>query len=134
MVACLSSPLLACAIGIGACSTRSGSGGADSSPPEDGAAASDAGLPYMAQCTDAATTVGMPGACDPNDCAPNCNAGTGGAASPDVCFDFPNRGTYCTHACTSSSQCAAPSTGCSGMGVCKAPGANGMEAGAGDGA
>jgi hypothetical protein len=60
-------------------------------------------LPYMATCA----VVGNPGDC----------------ASPDQCFDFPNRGMYCTHTCSANTDCAPPSTGCNGMGVCKAPNA-----------
>jgi hypothetical protein len=68
-----------------------------------GDASSEAGgnVPYMSLCTQ----VGNPGDC----------------AAPDECFDFPNRGMYCTHPCSGAQDCAAPSTGCNGMGVCKAP-------------
>ena len=88
----------------------------------------DGELAYMAVCTEA----GVP-ACDPSACEPNCDSGTApDSASPDFCFDFPNRGHYCTHACTNGDQCPSPSTGCNGMGVCKAPGANGMGEGGAD--
>lgn len=37
------------------------------------------------------------------------------------CFNFNAKGAFCTHACDTPDECGAPSTGCSGMGVCKAP-------------
>jgi hypothetical protein len=51
-------------------------------------------------------------------CGPN---GTcTGAGS--VCFPFTSKGQLCTKKCTMSSDCPAPSAGCSTMnGVCKAP-------------
>jgi hypothetical protein len=53
-----------------------------------------------------------------------CQFADGGMGNCDTgltCFNFPNRGHYCTHACSTSADCAAPSPGCNGMGVCKAP-------------
>ena len=38
-----------------------------------------------------------------------------------TCFSFNNKGPHCTHSCQGDSDCAAPSPGCNGMGVCKAP-------------
>lgn len=38
-----------------------------------------------------------------------------------ICFNFNAKGMFCTHDCTAAADCAAPSTGCNGMGVCKAP-------------
>jgi hypothetical protein len=38
-----------------------------------------------------------------------------------ICFAFNNKGPHCTHTCQGPEDCAAPSTGCSGMGVCKVP-------------
>ena len=38
-----------------------------------------------------------------------------------TCFPFNMKGPHCTHSCTVPSDCEAPSTGCSGMGVCKVP-------------
>jgi len=38
-----------------------------------------------------------------------------------VCFEFNRKGPHCTHACTDDDQCEAPSPGCNGKGVCKAP-------------
>jgi hypothetical protein len=120
-------------------------GGMDSSSSTEGgrhdagmsgdATAGDAGLPYMAACaaeagTDAPPGVGEPNPCDPNGCEPNCDAAEGGTASPDFCFDFPNRGTFCTHRCTSDTQCPEPSTGCNGKFVCKAPDSGGGGGGA----
>jgi hypothetical protein len=37
------------------------------------------------------------------------------------CFAFNNKGPHCTHSCTGNGDCEAPSTGCSGMNVCKVP-------------
>jgi hypothetical protein len=44
----------------------------------------------------------------------NCDA-------PEMCFMFNNKGPHCTHTCSVATDCAAPSPGCSGMGVCKVP-------------
>jgi hypothetical protein len=63
----------------------------------------DGGLPYMAYC-------GIELPCNPEGCEPNCNAGEGGTATPDICIQ-----TYCTHACTSYDQCPLPSWGCNGF-------------------
>jgi hypothetical protein len=124
---CSAGDLLSCTCGSGASGTQActsnGSYGPcscamDAATPE--AAAPEAGpgdgggdLPYMASCL----VVGNPGDC----------------ARPDECFDFPNRGQYCTHPCTANTDCALPSTGCNGMGVCKAPNATGAGDGGGDG-
>ena len=66
--------------------------------------------------------------CVPSMMLADGGAGSGGmgncdpSASPAlICFIFPNRGNYCTHTCTVATDCAAPSPGCNGMGVCKAP-------------
>lgn len=37
------------------------------------------------------------------------------------CFPFNNKGPHCTHSCAVDGDCEAPSTGCSGMNVCKVP-------------
>lgn len=42
-------------------------------------------------------------------------------AAGDMCYAFPSKGPHCTHPCTEPTQCAAPSPGCTPMGVCKAP-------------
>jgi hypothetical protein len=100
-----------------ACADAGMTGPADTGKPDSNTADAPQGdgatnLPYMATCY----VVGNPGDCNPMDM--------------DQCFDFPNRGKFCTHPCTTAAQCALPSTGCNGMGVCKAPNA---EPGAGDG-
>ncbi len=61
----------------------------------------DGGVGYMMMCT-------MPGG------QGDCQAGL-------ICFNFPTKGDWCTHACTTNGDCMPPSTGCNGMGVCKAP-------------
>ena len=38
-----------------------------------------------------------------------------------LCFNFNAKGNHCTHGCQSAADCEAPSPGCSGMNVCKAP-------------
>jgi len=38
-----------------------------------------------------------------------------------LCFSFNTKGDFCTHACEGDEECADPSPGCNGMGVCKAP-------------
>jgi hypothetical protein len=52
--------------------------------------------------------------CDTAD--DTCDTAIGGS-----CFDFNDKGPHCTHECTGAEDCEAPSTGCNGMGVCKAP-------------
>lgn len=82
---------------IPACAGDEGSSG----PPADASPATqDAGvgeLPFMAECTS-------------ND---QCATG--------LCFNFNAKGPRCTHACMAAAECEAPSPGCSGMHVCKAP-------------
>jgi hypothetical protein len=100
----------------GPCSCTDSGGAPVEAGPVGGDGATN--LPYMATCF----VVGTPGDCNP--------------MNGDECFNFPNRGMYCTHPCTTNTDCALPSTGCNGMGVCKAPGATppGGEAGAEGGA
>ena len=38
------------------------------------------------------------------------------------CFSFNTKGTLCSKSCEVDADCEEPSTGCNGMGVCKAPG------------
>ena len=45
----------------------------------------------------------------------------GSKTPPQYCFNFNMKGPKCTHDCTSAGDCESPSTGCNGMGVCKAP-------------
>jgi hypothetical protein len=77
------------------------SGEEDSGPSADASfATSDAGpgqLPYMAECTQ-------------NE-----------QCETELCFNFNNKGPHCTHECQTAGDCEAPSPGCNGMGVCKAP-------------
>ena len=42
-------------------------------------------------------------------------------AAGETCFAFNDKGPHCTRECEGDDDCEAPSTGCSGMGVCKAP-------------
>lgn len=84
---------------LGACAGNTPSG--DDSTPDVDAGTSDGGLlPFMSECP-----LGDNAACESN-----------------LCFDFNAKGPHCTHACTVDSDCEAPSDGCNGMGVCKAPG------------
>ena len=88
----------------------------DASPPPSGADASigpDAALlPFMAECP----------------------LGDNASCASGLCFEFNSKGPHCTHACTLDTDCEAPSPGCSGMGVCKAPGGgNGSGSGSGSG-
>jgi len=75
-------------------------GGEDDASPTPTASA-DAGppgeTPYMAPCTS-------------ND---ECETG--------LCFDFNAKGPHCTTTCELDLECAEPSPGCNGKGVCKAP-------------
>jgi hypothetical protein len=54
-------------------------------------------LPYLADC-------------DPTH-AEECESG--------LCFTFNTHGPHCTTPCSVPTDCPAPSSGCSGMGVCK---------------
>jgi len=71
--------------------------------PSDGGDAADADadagglLPFMSPCTESS----------------ECDTGN--------CFQYNTRGRRCTHPCTVNGDCAPPSPGCSGMGVCKSP-------------
>ena len=40
---------------------------------------------------------------------------------PLLCWDFPSKGPHCTHSCDGDEDCEAPSPGCSGQLVCRAP-------------
>lgn len=75
-----------------------GGSGADASAECTGADP----LPFMCPCT----------VMDVDPCDP-ANAGQ--------CFEFNDKGPHCTHECETDDDCEAPSTGCNGMGVCKAP-------------
>ena len=69
----------------------------DLGPGAPDAAAAAGGLPFLAACTSNA----------------ECASG--------LCFNFNAKGLHCTHSCQSATDCEAPSPGCNGMNVCKAP-------------
>jgi hypothetical protein len=48
-------------------------------------------------------------------CSTNAECDTG------LCFNFNARGSHCSKPCTQATDCPPPSTGCSGMNVCKSP-------------
>ena len=86
-------------------------------------------FPLTAACTDAAGGPPVP----PDSAVPTsdgeaigymeaCTVGMDELCETGLCFDFNTKGPHCTHACTVDTDCEAPSTGCNGMGVCKAPG------------
>jgi hypothetical protein len=50
-----------------------------------------------------------------------CDVDDDRCAEDTFCFGFNSRGPHCTHECTGDEQCAAPSPGCTNMGLCKAP-------------
>lgn len=84
-----------------ACSDDSGDG---TNPPADAAANAPDAMPGAA--------IGYLQPCDvSND---QCDTDL-------TCFAFNNKGPHCTHTCQGADDCEAPSTGCSGMGVCKVP-------------
>jgi hypothetical protein len=58
--------------------------------------------------------VGYMEVCNP-DLEPACTD------ADNQCFEFNNKAPHCTIECDGDEDCAAPSDGCSGMGVCKAP-------------
>jgi len=72
-------------------------GGGGPPPPPPDAARDASGLPFGSSCWDNA------------QCA------------SDLCFDYKVRGTFCSKACASNTDCPAPSPGCNGMGVCRMP-------------
>lgn len=100
--------------------TACGGTGGDSVSRDAGGSADDAGLNG-----------------DGGGCAPAPDAGGPAAAAATMsfmescrqhaecksglCFNFNGRSARCTTPCNSACQCNAPSTGCSNMGVCKAP-------------
>jgi hypothetical protein len=90
------SPLAASllALAIAACG---GDGDAADAAPDDGVDAGPAA--YMEACE-----------LEPDNCV-----------APDMCFMFNDRGPHCTHTCADAGDCPAPSPGCNGMGLCKAP-------------
>lgn len=76
----------------------SGDAGTDTAvtPPDSG---TDAGglLPFMSVC----------------EADAECSTGN--------CYSFNAKGKRCSKACTTATDCPPPSTGCNGMGICKAP-------------
>jgi hypothetical protein len=81
----------------------------ESAPRDRDPDASDELIPFMAECP-----LGQHDRCE-----------TG------LCFDFNMKGPHCTHECETDDDCEEPSTGCNGMGVCKAPGGDGGGGGGG---
>jgi hypothetical protein len=75
--------------------------GEDAEQEAEAEAEAAAGLQFMSPCSN------TPG-------APQCPPG-------DSCYDFPAKGQFCSHPCKEATDCPAPSTGCNGMGECKAP-------------
>lgn len=74
--------------------------GVDGSAPD----AADDGAP------DATAKKELLAACEKNE---DCASG--------LCFAFNAKGQRCSKACTSASDCPAPSPGCNNLGICKAP-------------
>lgn len=81
------------ALALAACGAES-----DNTPGPD-AGASSGDIAFMESCSPAA-----------DQCADGL-----------VCFSYNMKGPHCTHACAEDTDCEAPSPGCNGMGVCKAP-------------
>jgi hypothetical protein len=81
------------------------------------------GLPAADAAVDAAAETSSDDASSPDSgllpfmspCDNNAQCATGN------CFNFTSKGPHCTKSCTQPSECPPPSTGCSNMGVCKAP-------------
>lgn len=80
-------------------------GGTNSTEPDASCLAVDASF------DDAGKIVFM-SPCDPCDTS-ECSSG--------LCFNFAAKGSRCTTPCSNPNDCPLPSTGCSNMGVCKAP-------------
>jgi hypothetical protein len=82
-----------------------GGGGGDAAPAADAGSecevTGDDPLPFMCPCEVADDR------CD--------------TTAGDMCFNFNAKGPHCTRACSSPTDCPAPSGGCNNMGVCKAP-------------
>jgi hypothetical protein len=96
---------LATAVALAACASEDPDPVENQDSPDAGAEL----LPFMSECT-----LGMDEQCE-----------TG------LCFDFNTKGPHCTHACEVDADCEAPSEGCNGMGVCKAPGGGDGDGGGG---
>ncbi|HWL84564.1 MAG TPA: hypothetical protein VNO21_02110 [Polyangiaceae bacterium] len=75
---------------------------------EGGAPQQDAG--GAADANDAGGKLALMQPCDRDD---QCETG--------LCFPFNAKGPHCSKRCKSDTDCPSPSTGCSNMGVCKAP-------------
>jgi hypothetical protein len=48
-----------------------------------------------------------------------CNPSYSEECETGLCFNFNAHGAHCSMPCTTADDCPAPSSGCSGMGVCK---------------
>jgi tungstate transport system substrate-binding protein len=84
----------------------------------DGGSSTDAAP--TANGSDDAAVVCMTGSSVAYLCPCLLPGGQGDCATGLVCFNFPNYGARCTHTCSMNGDCASPSSGCNGMGVCKA--------------
>ena len=104
--------LFPCAVACGSSTTSSatdsgasaGVDAADASQPAD--TGTDAGSTTM----DAASLLPFLSPCMTND-----------QCETQLCYLFNMRGKLCSKACNLPADCPAPSTGCNGMGICKAP-------------
>lgn len=101
----------------------------------------DDGKDGYAQCDAEGTAYGACGYCGTTPGAPGSEGGGGAGGgegggellpfmsaceqdeqcSTGLCFNFAAKGPHCSHPCESAADCEPPSTGCNGMGVCKAP-------------
>ncbi|MBP9087878.1 MAG: hypothetical protein KBG15_17285 [Kofleriaceae bacterium] len=69
---------------------------------------------------DAAPTIDGPAGAAPKYMT-SCTIGGTACESPYTCYDFNSKGPHCSKTCSVATDCPAPSTGCSGMGICKVP-------------
>jgi hypothetical protein len=93
---------LACALFALVAAVGAACGGSTTLPPDAGAGAGS-NRPFMATC----------------------DLGHSEECASMMCFDFKTKGPHCTHTCKAAGDCESPSPGCSGMGVCQAPGGGG---------
>jgi hypothetical protein len=131
--------LFVAACGDSGSSTGDNSGGAGSTSTTTGTGGAAAGTGGGATTGTGGATAGTGGATAGTGGATAGTGGAGGATgaggglgflevctsndqcASGLCHDFPSKGMFCTITCMSNGDCPQPSTGCNGMGVCKAP-------------
>jgi hypothetical protein len=107
--------ILAMALGAAGAAVGSGCGGSDSGP-------CNGAIEHDNDATCAPQNPSTPTSPTPKAFMEDCTSDS--ECETNLCFPFAQKGTKCTRTCTAATaatDCPAPSTGCNGMGVCKAP-------------